>query len=558
VSAAERDPSWDPVHEGVTAVVDRWDAALARHPDPSAAERSVRDFLVDELLRQAGGGPQRDHALFMFMVVERLAKAGRFADAFTVLDWIAEVYAGQRDPGLAAPAVLALTDWAVDLLANDPGPDPDPARALGLLNRAADRVAPGADPAIQRAACRALAQVALLRSAEPVTDGDEGVRRLIEPWRVIVRRWAGHQDGELRFRLSQAHFNIGLIRLQLGETGPAGDSFADSAALSGTPADQGFSEEYAGPAGLAGRVLSAVDLPDAAVIEEALLTGDAAKSGGWAERRRRRRDAERLLEQARRRHRTSVGRVRAWSCGGEPFALLLRNFDLLEWTHRAEGDQAAAAAQPAQVFDFQRIGEQVVRPFAREVRTVQVAASRSASLELDPWRLHGAPLTEAQLYLADGTWLDTVRRLVALAETVVVWAETMTPALAQELTALREQGREADTVVLIEPADPRTIPRAGIAAVLATELAELRSDGGSWRDLADELMPRIRPPGEQLTPDAPELAGFPNVVDLGRTPPQAGAEPHPADLARLRQHADLSARGRGDRIARQLGRVRGG
>jgi hypothetical protein len=89
-----------------------------------------------------------------------------------------------------------------------------------------------------------------------------------------------------------------------------------------------------------------------------------------------------------------------------------------------------------------------------------------------------------QLYLPDATWFDTVTKLMALAEQVIVWADTLTGPLARELDALLDRDRAADTTVILEE-------RKKNPAV-------------------DVVLPARE--GETLRPDHPVLARFPNVV----------------------------------------------
>lgn len=543
------DPSWAQVHEGIEAVIARWDEALERISDETAAQRTVRDYLVDYVFPQGGGSPQ-ERAEFLFLIVQRLAELERVGDGLVVLEWIAELYAGHTDPEVAVPALMALTDAAVALAAHDK----DPGHAVALLKRAADQVAPEAHVTIQRAACRALAQGAFLIGTAHVAEGDRGIRQQAEPWYTILDRWSGSEDLILRWRLAQAHFHIGLSHLLSGEDASADDRFASAAAQwKGLAVDPGMTgeldTEYFARGEYARRVLRAVQLPGQAanLIAELLMRPAANRWERWRERRQ----AKELVRAAQYRHRRSVGEVKTWCCCGQPFALLLRNFGLLEWTVRQPGAGAGGdGVHQVQTFTYQRRGDHVVRELGREVPIVQVATSESAGLELDSWRFHGEPLVQAQLYLSNDSWFETVTHLITLAETIIIWAEGMTPALAREIAAVRAQGRMQDAVVLIEELDDDPAQRAPIAFALAQQIVGQDSDDhDAVRSLADDLMTQVRTSREQLTPESPALAGFPHVVDL-RQAPESDSAQHPAVLARRRYHQGLGELAWDERMAR--------
>ncbi|MGW1747705.1 hypothetical protein ACWCRD_19280 [Streptomyces sp. NPDC002092] len=549
------DPSWAQIHEGIEAVIGRWDDALARIPDETAAQRTVRDYLVDYVFVQGGGSPQ-ERAEFLFLVMQRLAQLERAGDGLAVLEWIADLYAGHGDPDVAVPALMALTDAAVALAALDK----DLGHAVAVLNRAADQVAPQAHVTIQRAASRALAHGALLMGTARGADGDRAVRRQAEPWHTVLDRWSGSGDVILRWRLAQAHFHVGLTHLLLGEDASADDRFASAAAqwngLAVDPDVTGeIDTEYFARGQYARRILRAVELPGhAANLTAELLMRPTANR--W-ERGRERQQAKELVRAAQHRHRRSVGEVKTWCCCGQPFALLLRNFGLLEWTVRQPGADYAGRQgfHQAQTFTYQRRGDHVVRELGREVPIVQVATSDSAGLELDSWRFHGEPLAQAQLYLSNDSWFETVTHLITLAETVIIWAEGMTPALAQEMAAVRAAGRTQDAVVLIEKLDDDPAQRAQIAFALAQQIVgEDSDDHDAVRSLANDLMPQVRTSREQLTPESPALDGFPHVVDLRQAPRSAGAQ-HPAVLARRRHHQELGELPWDERMARLSSRL---
>lgn len=522
-----RGPEWDAVYEGIEALVVRWDAALERTGDEEAAHREVRDFLVDHVLEQSGGGPHSDHAHFMYLFAEHLAESGRTADALTTLTWLAEVYAGQADPGMAVPAIMALTDLAVWLSSQDSGPT----RAMEVMRLAVNQVAPGAHVAIQGAACRALTQVALLTASLPAPDF-AAFRRTMVPWHEIIDRWSGSEDPELRSRLAQAQNNLAYVHLQLGEEEPARMRFARAAALSRGPGDTAV-QEFIAMGASAGRVLSALDLPESAALRTDLVMvrGDPAEQ------------TEQLLRMARARHTLSVGKVKAWSCGGQPFVLLLRNFDLLEWTYAHPGpDGVVRSENVAYSFNLSRRGHTWLQQLGRQVPVAQVASTESSELELNLWQFNGAPIAEAQLYLADDTWFDTVTQLISLAETVIIWAEGMTPPLEQELAAVRARGRTEDTIVLIEEADDDPSGRAGISVLVAENTP----------------VSQIKPFREQLTPDSPALVGFPHVVDVRGIPKGDDIGVHPALQALERRYGDVMALPPEARVARLLERIEGG
>jgi hypothetical protein len=235
-----------------------------------------------------------------------------------------------------------------------------------------------------------------------------------------------------------------------------------------------------------------------------------------------------LVREARDRHRKSVGQVRAWLCVGEPFVLLLRNFELTERSGIAAmppfEDPDDVPGDHVQVINF-RDGASALSELAAAVPLVLVASTTAAELELGHQDF-GQFTAPVRLYLPDETWFDTVSTLIAVADQVIVWAAELSPGLARELDCLIAEQRTGDTLVVLDAPDSDLFTRAWLPRTVSAPLRR----------------------------DHPALVPFPHVVDaseLGRRVAESpslvdvlgrldAAHQVPADqrLARLRARLD--------------------
>src|SRR5262249_32840620 len=133
----------------------------------------------------------------------------------------------------------------------------------------------------------------------------------------------------------------------------------------------------------------------------------------------------------------------------------------------------------------------ILNELATKVPLVQVANTTAGELEIGG--SFPQQIVAPTLYLPDATWFKEVTKLIALAEQIVVWARELTPALNQELTALRVRDRTADTTVILEE----------------------ESRDPFFMDLFIERSP-IAHNHELLTAGHPALAEFPHVISAKR------------------------------------------
>lgn len=475
----------------VAAALDRWDA-LRREAGPRAGDERFRRWFFAALPVRAGISDEPDrHAFLAFEVATGLFDRGRTGDAFLVLRWLGRHFARGAPVDTAVRAIMALTDTcagrAVDRQAND--------LATGVLRDVVDSVRGPVDLRVQRALCRALSTLVNLSGRGVALDRAK-TRELASLWRELAGRCRGSADPELRGWRAHALGNEALLWLQADREGHARGLFAAITAEFG--ADRpGVSRDvdlWVGRARLAPTVL------DRFSVGEAELKLDYLERQRHWDRRRRftglgfarwlldgapRNHLRELVRRARDRHRKSAGQVRAWLCAGEPFVLLLRNFDLTErsgiardgWWHDPEDP-----ADHVQVINLSR-GGRVLGELAVAVPLVVVASTTAGELELGPD--FGQFTAPVRLYLPDGTWFDTVSTLIAVADQVIVWAAELSPGLARELQALTAAGRTDDTLVVLDPSLSDPVPGA--------------------------VLPRTG--GEPLTREHPALAAFGHVVD---------------------------------------------
>ncbi|MGZ3145777.1 hypothetical protein ACVDFE_28040 [Lentzea chajnantorensis] len=412
----------------------------------------------------------------------------------------------------AVRTVMALTDTcAVRAVDRESA-----ALAIGVLREVVDGVRAAGDVQVEDAVCRALSTLAHL-SGRHVTSGRAGVEEVAALWRELGTRCRGSADPGLRGWRAQGLGNEALLRLQLGDEEPA-RRLLDLIAAEFAADPPGASEDVD---------LWRVRARHAAGVLDRFHVGEPEFELGHLERQRywdrRRRSTPRgfaswlragaprnhlreLVRQAGAVHRRSVGTVRSWLCTGEPFVLLLRNFELTE--RSGTSTLLAGPDDPAdhvQVISLGGGATPALTELAASVPLVLVASTTAGELELDhqDWGQFTAPV---RLYLPHETWFDTVSTLITVTAQVVVWAAELTPGLARELELLTAEGRGEDTLVVLDRLDdPMTqafLPRTG---------------------------------GERLTKDHPALARFPHVVDAAELGSRdlAGCPPLIAVLERL-------------------------
>ncbi|MEU6268036.1 hypothetical protein [Saccharopolyspora shandongensis] len=480
----------------VDGAIGRWQLMRSESAG-EVADRNFRTWLFETLPEQAASsGPYdpRDHAYIVYETATALYRVGNIADSFRLLRWYGEHYARHPDPELGARVIDMLTDLCAYTGQADAATN---AAAAGVLRDVVDAVRGPVDVRVERALCRALAIHAHLRG-DHLAAGDLSSKRKEQAalWAEIFRRYRHNADPELRGRAAQGWYNTALVSLQSGDERAAREKFDQLVTSFGQ--DRGGNpdvDEWLSRAEHAGAVLDGF-----AVGEPELNLDYLERQRDWDRRRRRkgfglpwllagapRNHMAELVRVARQKHQSSVGQVRSWLCSGEPFVLLLRNFGLAE-----ESSTSSALASVLEDPDDPQ-GDYVQTIVHRDCSAalaelelaapmITVASTKAGELELSS--AFGQFVPRAALYLPDATWFETVAKLIPLAAQVIVWAAELTPALAQEIACLKEHGRMADTLIIVDE-PPSAIQQA--------------------------FLPRGK--NEVLTTDHPALAEFPNVVD---------------------------------------------
>jgi hypothetical protein len=425
-------------------------------------DRRFRKWLFGDL---AAHSTEHDHSFALFEIAMGIAARGLIDEAFLVLGWIAERYAGHPDPDLAWRVIMSLTDDCVHLAFDSPEHN---SAAQRVLREVVDRARTRASVEVERATCRALGNLALLAlqfDDEPVARRTfaETVRRFgevpsgvdddLDRW-VTVARYADRVLDRITF--AEPEFQLDYLRRQ--------------------------HHWY----------------PDS--------------------------DLDGVIAAARRVHTRSAGAVRSWACAGQPFVLLLRNFEMTERSGVTTTGFMLSEDEPAdhvQVISY-RDADSVLEQLDANVPLVQVASTKAGELEVDPFEMRF--VVGNRLYLPTATWFQTVSMLITIASQIVVWTDELTPSLSRELDELIAQGRTEDTVILLEPHKDS----------VATGV----------------FLPRHA--DEPLTADHPALAPFPNRVDCGPLKGRGVADC--PELVRLVRRLDEIARQPiGPRLARIVG-----
>ncbi|WAL68683.1 hypothetical protein ORV05_13185 [Amycolatopsis cynarae] len=459
--------SRDAVIDGVLA---HWQE-FRRGVSADEGDRLFRAWLFGEVAAESS---DNDHSFALFEIGMGIGLRGLFDDAFLVLGWLAQHYAGHSDPRLAWRVIMGLTDDCVHLAVDSPEHS---SAAQRVLREAVDRAGTSASVELERAVCRALVQIALLRGAAG-TPWDTRRAHVDEIWAEIAQRWQRTTDPELQSRVAQALVNSALLALQFGDEPAARRAFAETVErLGDTP--PGLDEDldrWVAIARYADRVLDRI-----AFAEPEFQLGYLRRERYWYPDSR---TEDVIVEQARRVHTRSAGTLRSWVCAGQPYVLLLRNFEMTERSGitSAEFMLDEDPADHTTVISY-RDAESVLADLDTMVPLIQVASTTAGHLEVD--RYAGKFVASNRLYLPGATWFQTVCTLIAAAGQIVVWADELTPALSSELAELVAQGRTDDTVILLEPCMPDPLGQA--------------------------ILPRRA--GEPLTSDHPALAPFPNRID---------------------------------------------
>lgn len=471
-----------------------------------------RTWLFGEL---AAHSTEHDHSFGLFEIAIGIAGRGLIDDAFLVLGWLAERYAGHPDPDLAWRVIMGLTDDCVKLAFDSPKHNPV---AQLVLREVADRAGTNASVEIERATCRALVQLAMLRSIAD-TRWDTRRAHVAEVWTEVTRRWQGSADPELRGRVAQALVNLALLALQFDDEPAARRAFADVVlrfgdAPSGLDGDLGH---FVMVARYADRVLDRVTF----AAPEFQLDYLRRQSHWYPEAVV---DSVRVVEWARRVHTQSAGTVRSWACAGQPFVLLLRNFEMTERSGVATAEFFMAKEEPADHVKeiTYRDADSVLKDLDARVPLLQVASTTAGDLEVDPFKVRF--IVGNRLYLPTASWFQTVSMLITIASQIIVWTDVLTPSLSKELDELIAQGRTDDTVILLEP--------------------HVHEPGSA--------LPRRA--GEVLTTDHPTLAPFPNRVDCATLKGRGVADC--TELMRLLQRLyEVAQQPVGPRFGRLLARL---
>ncbi|WP_157528577.1 hypothetical protein [Nocardia sp. NRRL S-836] len=511
--------------EVVAAALAKWDAL--RQEAGRAGDSEFRGWYFDVV---AAHGDPDTFAFLTFEAAVELSRRDRVPDGFLLLGWLGQHIASNFGGDLAARAIMALTDtcaaWSVDRQTT--------AQAVRVLRDLVDAIPAQQDVRVEHAVCRALSSLAHL-SGRHVTVDRAKIADLGALWRELAARCSDSTDPDLRGWRAHGLGNHALILVQGGHEHTARQVLATITAEFGTD-PPGSSEDV--DLWLS-RARHAVEVLDRFDLGEPELKLDYLHRQRYWDRRRRstargffswlrsgapRNRMRELVRRARAQHRRSAGAVRSWLCAGEPFVLLLRNFELTERSGTTsfllDPDDPADHVQVINLND----GAPALSELAASVPLVLVASTTAGELELGQnWGQFTAPV---RLHLPDETWFDTVSTLIAVADQVVVWAAELSPGLARELDFLTSQRRTDDTLVVLD---------------------------GVESPFAQAVLPRTG--GERLTKDHPALAPFPHVVDAGELKGRRMAEC--PSLVRVLDRLDEAHRAPlGERLARisaQLG-----
>ena len=271
---------------------------------------------------------------------------------------------------------------------------------------------------MERATCRALVQIATLRSIAG-TPWDTRRAHIAEVWTEVARRWQGSADPELRGRAAQAHVNLALLALQFDDEPEARRAFAEVVQRSGD-APSGLDadlDRWVTVARHADRVLDRVTFDEPEFQLDYLR-----RQRHWYPES----DMDGVVGRARRVHTQSAGAVRSWACAGRPFVLLLRNFEMTERSGVTAARFLLDEDEPAdhvKVITY-RNADSMLEELDATVPLVQVASTTAGDLEADPLKIRF--VVGNRLYLPTATWFETVSMLISIADSVKVIEQTAT------------------------------------------------------------------------------------------------------------------------------------
>jgi hypothetical protein len=198
-------------------------------------------------------------------------------------------------------------------------------------------------------------------------------------------------------------------------------------------------------------------------------------------------------EAMRAQHERAVEVLVAYMTFGEPFALLLRNFDL-------EGFFREYAA-PEHLQDLGRtitFSPAAVRPTRLEQFVASEIADRVPVVSAGNVRSIGSHLTHVlpSVVLPDERWKTIIDQLVTTASFILMDADWLSPGVAYELALVRRHHRELDTVVVLPSAHPDSSERF---------LEQTFRVGGEYYSAPQSEY-------EPLEEGHPALAGFTRIV----------------------------------------------
>ena len=192
-------------------------------------------------------------------------------------------------------------------------------------------------------------------------------------------------------------------------------------------------------------------------------------------------------------HERAVEVLVAYMAFGEPFALLLRSFDL-------EGFFREFAA-PEHLQDYGTwitLSSTAVHPTRLEQFVASEVADRVPVVSVRNMRSIGGHLTQVlpRVVLPDERWKTIVDHLVKTASFIVMDADWLSPGVAHELALVRRHHREPDTVVVLPSVRPDSTERhlEGVFRVVGDYYSAPQSEY------------------EPLEEGHPALAGFARVV----------------------------------------------
>jgi hypothetical protein len=202
-------------------------------------------------------------------------------------------------------------------------------RAIGVLTRVVDAAPRNGGTEMERAVCKALMDLSSLYTiGRTAADGRRRTQASIDVCDEIIGRWEASWDGWLRLTVAGARLNKAMSHLELGDEPAARHEYERIVQSFPADGDDGATGRRLSVAKHAREVLDTVRIPEPEFKVEYLE----------AQRRRAQRrfrpgpeaDARRLIHPAHQLHRATAGFVRHATCIGEPWVLLLRNFDLTE------------------------------------------------------------------------------------------------------------------------------------------------------------------------------------------------------------------------------------